>query len=221
MKKIVLIIVILFSFSIKAQYGITGGLSFLKPFGIPSTFVGFKLGGEIPHDNENSFYLNASFYGKKRLDPSIGTTTFQLENIDPNDFSLKFIEADSYFNYLTIDGGNRYYLLDGYDGGVSIYGGSNMMLMINQAKMKVGDYDQSKYRIPVGQSLNGNVVSLGVGFTGGVKYSIPAVGTLFFDLVGDYMILGVPSNNTAVTVSQQFYSPIIFSFNFGFRKDFY
>ena len=68
-------------------------------------------------------------------------------------------------------------------------GGSNMMLMINQAKMKVGDYDQSKYRIPVGQSLNGNVVSLGVGFTGGVKYSIPAVGTLFFSFLTNVSFL--------------------------------
>jgi hypothetical protein len=206
---------------VSAQYGVTGGLSFLRPFGIQSTFVGFKLGGEIPRDNENSLYVNASFYGKKRLDPSVGTTTIQLENIDPNDYSLKFVSTDSYFNYITVDGGNRYYLIDGYDGGFALYGGSNLMGIINQAKMKVSDFDQTKYRLPSGESLNGTVLSLGVGFTGGAKYTVPAVGTFFIDVVADYLILAVSSNQTASNVAQQFYSPIIFSFNFGFRKDLY
>ncbi len=204
-----------------AQYGLTGGISFLRPFGVQSTFVGLKLGGEIPKDNENSIYVNATFYGKKRLDPSLGTTTIQLENIDPNDYSLKFVSTDSYFNYITVDGGNRYYLIDGYDSGFSLYGGSNLMGIINFAKMKIPDYDQSKYRLPQNQSLNGSVISLGVGFTGGAKYSVPAVGTFFFDVVADYMILGMSSNQTASDIGNHFYSPILFSFNFGFRKDFY
>lgn len=205
-----------------AQYSVNGGVSYLKAFGIPKPYIGFHIGGEIPRDNEVSFYLRAAFYANNKLDNVLYPAHYiSLENLDPNDFTIATVKADSYFNYKTIDGGMRYYLMDGYDNGFALYGGSNVMGIINKAKYKVGDFDESKYRLPVGTELTGTILNLGVGFSGGAKYTFTGVGSLYFDLTCDYILIPLSSNQTAADIGYNFYSPLLFSFNFGFRKDFY
>jgi hypothetical protein len=203
-----------------SQYGIGGGLSYLKGFGVAKPYVGFNLFGEFAKDYESSFYIRASFYGKNRLNTT-GTNVVYLESLDPLDFSINSVETVDYVNYTTIDGGIRYYIIDGYDSGFALYGGSNMMAILNQTKRKVSDFDQTKYKLPSTSPLNGTVINLGIGFTGGAKYTIPAVGTLFLDLTVDYLIAGIASNETAQTMANQFYTPLLFGVSFGFRKDFY
>jgi len=215
------IFVCLFSFSSEAQYGLSGGVSLLKGFGVPKPYVGFSLGGEFPRDNEPSFFIKASFYGKNRLDPSLGSTTIYLEALDPNNFSIASVSGNSFFNYTTINGGMRYYILDGYDTGFALYGGSNVMGVINQAKIKADGFDKSTFRIPATNSLNGTILNLGIGFSGGAKYTIPEVGTLFFDAEVDYLVFSLPSNQTASDLASFFYSPVVFSLTLGFRKDLY
>ena len=133
------------------------------------------------------------------------------------------VNGDSYFNYTTIDGGTRYYILDGYDSGFGLYGGSNVIGIVNRAKIKLQDYDHSKYRLPAGTSLNGTVLSLGVGFNGGAKYTFPGIGSLFLDANVNYLLLMIPSNDVSKIITPYFTnnSPLIFTLNFGFRKDFY
>lgn len=219
--------IIFFTFFIQvsatyAQYSINGGVSCLKAFGVVKPYIGFHLGGEIPRDNEVSFYLRAAFYAKNKLDPMFYASQYiALENVNPDDYTLASVRADSYFNYKTIDGGMRYYLLDGYDNGFALYGGSNVMGILNKAKYKLDDYDQSKYRLPTGTTLTGTILNIAAGFSGGAKYTFTGVGSLYFDLTFDYILIPLSSNATAQQIGQKFYSPIIFSFNFGFRKDFY
>jgi hypothetical protein len=221
MKKIFLFLVTFLFISVgRSQYGFGGGLSYLKGFGVTKPYIGFSLFGEFARDYESSIYVRASFYGKNRLNAT-GTDIVYLEALDPLDYSIKFTETIDYVNYTTIDGGIRYYIIDGYDSGFALYGGSNIIAILNQTKRTVGDFDQTKYKLPSSSPLNGSVINLGFGFTGGAKYTIPAVGTLFLDLSLDYLVAGIASNETAQTIANQFYTPLIFGLSLGFRKDFY
>lgn len=221
MKKLLVIFLVFQALVLNAQYSLNGGLSTLKAFGESRPYVGFHLGGEFPRDNETTFYLKAAFYAKNKLDPTLyGSTVFQLTPVDINNSEMS-VEADSYFNYTTFDGGLRYYLLDGYDSGFALYGGTNVMGMINKAKYKLADYDINAYRLPVGTSLGGSILNLGFGFSGGAKYTISGVGSVYFDLALDYLVVSIPGNAAAQSIAGYFYSPIVFSFNLGFRKDFY
>ena len=221
--RFIFIVGLLFGFNLSAQYSITGGLNGLTVFGGAKRFGGFGLGFESPKDNEETFYVRVNFYGKRMLDPSIGQASITLDNIDKTDYTVMSVTGDSYLNYTTIDGGTRYYLFDGYDSGFGLYGGSNVMGVINQAKIKLQDYDHSKYRLPAGSSLTGTVLSLGVGFNGGAKYTFPGIGSLFLDANINYLLLSIPSNDVAKIITPYFTnnSPLLFSINLGFRKDFY
>lgn len=222
LKRIFFILLVFSLTNLDAQYSVSMGLNTLSPFGTSQKYMGFHLGGEFPRDNDVSMYLRASFYGKKKLDPLLyQESTIQLEAIDPNDFNVAFVSGVTTFNYTTIDGGLRYYLLDGYDNGFALYGGSNLMGVFNQAKFKVAEYDQTKYRLPLGIPLTGTILNIGMGLSGGAKYTIPGVGSIYLDATFDYLLVSLPSNTQASSIASNFYSPILFSLNVGFRKDFY
>ncbi len=207
-------------FFINAQYSLNGGLSTLNAFGQKS-YMGFHLGGEFPKSNDLSMYLRASFYGKREADPfTQGSYFIQLDNINPLD-AVTFVKATSTFNYTTFDGGMRYYILDGYDDGFALYGGTNVMGAINSAKFKLDSFDDTKYRVPGTTSLSGTILNVGVGLSGGAKYTFPGIGSIYFDSTVDYLIISKASNSTAQNIGGQFFSSILFSFNIGFRRDFY
>jgi hypothetical protein len=221
-KKLVCLCLLFQWHGLNAQYSFNGGLSTLKAFGIQKPYYGVHLGAEFPKDNEVSFYLRAGFYAKNRLDPLVyPPKQIYLTPIDPLDFTLVTVQADGYFNYKTIDGGMRYYLLEGYDNGMALYGGSNLMGIINKAQYKIGDFDQTKYRLPSGTTTTGTVLNIAAGLSGGAKYTFAGIGSIYFDLTFDYILAALPSNTTAQEIAGSFYSPLVFSFNFGFRKDFY
>ena len=221
--RLILVFGILLSLNSIAQYSITGGLNGLAAFGGLKKFGGFGLGFEVPKDNDETFYARINFYNKNMLDTNMGKISLTLDNIDQNDYTVMSVYGNSFLNYTTIDGGTRYYLLDGYDSGFALYGGSNIMGVINRAKVKLDDYDHSKYRLPAGTSLTGTVLSLGVGFNGGGKYTFPGIGSVFFDANVNYLLLSLPSNEVAKLITPYFTngSPLLFSINIGFRKDFY
>jgi hypothetical protein len=68
------------------------------------------------------------------------------------------------------------------------------------------------------ESGDGKIISIAMGIQGGMKYTIPATGTFYFDIGGQYSIFGQASNNN---VSTSFYSPLFFTFNVGYRRDLY
>jgi hypothetical protein len=65
----------------------------------------------------------------------------------------------------------------------------------------------------------GSIISLAAGLQGGMKYTIPATGTFYFDINGQYALFGKANNITAS--NSQLYSQLFFTFNVGFRKDLY
>ena len=131
----------------------------------------------------------------------------------------------SSFNYTTLEGGTRYYIGNDYDNGFSGYGGSNFLLAFNSIKRDyektdiTGVYEwENNYNTSDGEE-DGRIISFALGVQGGVKYTIPGTGTVYFDISAQYNIAGVPNNVTAQNTN--LYSPLFFIFNIGFRKDLY
>lgn len=214
---ILFIIVLLNSMFSTGQFGATGGLSVLKAFGTPKPFVGFHIGGEVPRDDQISIYGRISFYGKQRepIDGSTNVEAFSQSTIP----YTQTIGYKTSMNYTIIEGGNRYYIGDGYDSGFGGYGGGNLLMIFNSVKREYGDYDQSLYKLGQYDLAKGSIFNLGVGLGGGIKHTLAGIGTLYLDANFAYMIMSTASNTTASKTS--LYSPLLFTFNFGFRKDFY
>ena len=94
-----------------------------------------------------------------------------------------------------------------------------MAILFYGVKRNYDEFDQSLYVLPIDEDPKGTILSLSIGLQGGVKYTIPAVGTVYIDITGSYAILAQANNYTASESS--FYSPLLFGFNLGFRKDLY
>jgi len=213
---LVLALLILGNYS-NAQFGLSGGVSMLKGFGIPQPFVGFHIGGELPRDDQNSIYGRISFYAKQT--ETISSTTMLTANdllTIPYNINVAY---KSSMNYTVLEGGNRYYIGDGYDSGFGAYGGGNFMIMFNSVKRNYDDYDETKYSLPVTETPRGSIFSVAFGLNGGVKHTFAGVGTLYGDAGFGYVLIGKPSNGTAQTTN--LYSNLLFTFSIGFRKEFY
>jgi hypothetical protein len=195
------------------QFGVMVGPSVMRPFGVQKTFVGFHLGGEYSLDDATSYFGRFTHY--------LGATD-PLRNVTPlQALNATFPYAETSFttstNYTCLSGGARYYLGDGYETGLSAYGGSTINLVFNSIKAEFEPYDESKYILPDGFNRKGNAFGFGIGLQGGVKYGIVSLGTIYFDLGLDYLI-AYQGSNTMASYSP-YLSNILFQFNLGFRKD--
>jgi hypothetical protein len=205
-----------------SQLSLNGGLGTLNGFGVKKTFFGLNLGLEYPKSNQTTIFGRIAYYIPRNEDDStqayasaISTTTF------PYTLQRNYIVSTG---YLTIEGGTRYYLLNGYDNGFSIYGGSTILVCVNKIKRNYGDwnytYNEANYE-NYGDA-KGTILNLGVGLQGGLKYTFPSIGTFFCDLSGNYLIIRQASNGMVnESTNYPFNSAMLFTFNLGFRKDFY
>ncbi|MEN9913771.1 MAG: hypothetical protein RL528_505 [Bacteroidota bacterium] len=205
-----------------SQLSLNGGLGTLNGFGAKKTFYGFNLGLEYPKSNQTTIYGRIAYYIPRNNSDStlsyasaISTTTF------PYTLQRNYIVSTG---YLTIEGGTRYYLLNGYDNGFSIYGGSTILVCVNKIKRNYSDwkytYNEANYE-NYGDA-KGTILNLGVGLQGGLKYTFPSIGTFFCDFSGNYLIIRQASNGMVnESTNYPFNSAMLFTFNLGFRKDFY
>lgn len=220
MKKLFVIFVLIFlGKTAIGQMGISGGINMLKDFGTPKPYVGLHFGVEVPRDDENSIYGRVSFYGKQSDDIKNYTvvTAFDPTTIP---YSLNVGYKNS-MNYTILEGGNRYYIGDGYDSGFGAYGGGTGMVIFNTVKRTYDDYDQAVYSLPDNEIPRGAIVSLALGLNGGFKYTFAGVGSIYGDAGFGYVLFGKPSNTTAQQLFYAKYSGLIFTFNIGFRKELY
>ena len=202
-----------------AQTGVAGGFSMLKAFGIQGVYPGLHLGVEIPRDAEVSYFARITY-----TLPNYTSDSLLGEAVDPmTNPSVDYKNVKVGMNYLNIEGGTRYYLGNGYDYGWSAYGGTLLMLSVNTVRLKPDeDFDPSKYQFKgaSGEELpnRGTIVALSFGLNAGVKnhYSF---GMLYFDMSLAYSLFHIPSNELAQTRAS--FSPLLFGFNIGFRKDLY
>lgn len=215
MKKLLSILFLMICITSFAQYSIYGGPTVLRPIGIGKSFVGLNIGAEIPKDDESSVYLRANLFLKKS---DSSATSIYLTNIDPNDYTLNSVRTRNSLNYFSFEGGLRRYLGGGYDNSFAFFGGTNLMGVVYSSKSKIDSYDHTKYTLPASSQVAGSVLALCIGLNGGVKYTFPGIGTVFYDMSLDYMLKYV---FTSQNVPTTYLSPLLISFNVGFRKEFY
>ncbi len=203
-----------------AQFGLSGGVNMLKGFGGPKPYMGLHLSGEIPRDDYVSFFVKASFYAKQT---ELTQMTGYLQAVSPT--TIPYTQNVSYFNsmnYTVLEGGNRFYIGDGYDNGFGAYGGGTLQVVFNTVKRKYDfdEIDMSVYQLPVTEKIKGTIFGLGFGLSGGLKYSFAGYGTAYFESGFSYILNAQASNATASGASN-LYSPLFFTFSLGFRKEFY
>jgi hypothetical protein len=207
-----------------SQISLNVGLGTLNGFDEKiKTFYGFNLGLEYPKSNQTTIFGRFTYYIPRNNSDStlsyasaISTTTlpYQLQR----NYTIST-------GYLTIEGGTRYYLINGYDNGFSIFGGSTILLCLNKIKRNYADwnypYNESNYE-NYGDT-KGTILNLGVGLQGGLKYTFTSIGTFFCDFSGNYLIIRQASNDMVIESTNYpiSTSPILFTFNLGWRKDFY
>lgn len=207
-----------------AQFGVSGGVSTLKAFGTPKPYVGMHIGAEVPRDDQISFYGRASFYLKQMqpMAPYENQLLVQAYELS-NPMQFEYITYDQSFNYTVLEGGNRYYIGEGYDSGFGAYGGGNVAIIFNSVKRKYdwANVSEAEYYLPSNELPKGSVFNLGFGLEGGAKYTFAGIGTLYLDASFAYLVMAYPSNSTANSGLNAMGSPLLFTFNFGFRKDIY
>ena len=219
MKLILAITLLFFTHSVFSQTGISVGGSIINGFGSQKYLPGINLGVEIPRDNESSLYVRASFTTR-----STSTETVLFQAIDPlTSPVVKNGVSDFKNGMFNLEGGTRYYFGEGYDSGMALYGGTMVMLNTNGVvRREASGVDETKYEFvnSLGEPYpkKGRIVSLNIGLNVGFKKHI-GVGMVFFDVTAAYSILGLSSNDLANQYGT--FSPLIFAFNLGFRRDLY
>jgi hypothetical protein len=215
-----LFLVPLFSFS---QVSFDGGTGFLQGFGATKGFTNLHLGIEIPRATDQSIYGRFSYFFPVK-EQDLLTQVYSTDiNIVPYTLDVNYNLST---NYSIFEGGTRRYIGNDYDYGFSGYSGTNVMLIINKVKSTfsststTGKPWENDYILdPALEPREGTILSFALGLQGGIKYTFPAVGTVYADLSGQYVLFGLASNNTAS--SSALLSNLFFIFNVGFRKDLY
>ena len=232
--------------TMNAQVSISAGTGFLRGFQSEMSFYGLHGGFELPRNNDVTLYGRIGHYFSQSSDDISGDILNQtnFDALMPPSLQVNYSPS---INYTTLEGGTRYYIGNDYDNGFSGYGGTNFLLAFNKVKRayeKTGswfwidpsdpldengnstlpyttsDFDWSNNYDNPGLDENGRWISFALGLQGGVKYTIPGTGTVYFDISAQYFIAGAPNNTTAENASQ-LVSPLVFIFNVGFRKDLY
>ena len=213
MKKLSLIIALIVAGSVSAQVSFSAGSSTVKGFGTPKWFTGFHVGVEVPRDDAMSFYGRYTHQFARGGDSIFDYAVANDVTTSPYTINVKGVPT---MNYHIFEGGTRYYLGDGFDFGFAGYGGTNFMLVYNKIASRHDNYDASKYTLDQTTSRDGGIISLGMGLSGGVKYTFPRLGTFYTDLSISYLFLGQASGEFTYT---DLYSRVLFGINVGYRRD--
>jgi len=215
--------------SLNAQVSLSAGMGMVNGFSTDKSFFGLHGGIELPRNNDVTFYGRFGHYFS-RPDDVQNTGTVILQDLTNTTLPYQLqVHSSSTFNYTTVEGGTRYYIGNDYDNGFSAYGGTNFMLLFNKVKLEyekediTGTYEWADdYALSSTDEDRGVIIGLALGIQGGLKYTIPAVGTAYFDVSGQYSIVAAANNSIAQQeMHNGQFSPLFFVFTVGFRKDLY
>jgi len=221
----VFFIVVLFvcSFSY-AQLSIGGGASLLSEFGGKGTKYGLNIIVEKPRNNETTFtgrMVYAFANEHKELVPGGGLPATAKDSSET--ISVPIYSSSS-MDYLMLDFGTRTYIINGFDEGFSLYGGTQLGGILNRVKWgNTINYDDSKYTImpslldPWRNGGEGSIIRFHIGLNGGGKYTIPNLGSFFFE-AGVHL---TPIVISSVDLPQGLVNSVFFNFNIGFRRELY
>lgn len=217
--KILFSVLVTFCFGTAAfsQFAIGGGPALLKAFGVKSPYIGLSVIGEVPMDEQSSYYGKLGYFGKQQGANALIYAYAIDVNTAPQVLSINSRQT---FNYITIEGGRRYYFGNGYDYGFAPYGGTHLMAVFNQITQTTDNFDKSKYTLNgtgTGSESRGSIFNLAFGLSGGLKNDF-AWGTLYLDVAFDYFILSKATNQAAVNGYNELGSSVLFTFGVGYKK---
>lgn len=218
MKGIKLLFALFIAATSFGQVGISGGLSSLKAFGPNKPWGGFHIGIEVPRDDQASYFFRFTHHFPVKENDSLAISLMprDINNVPSGMPYYPTIGSLPSMNYNIFEFGTRYYLGSGYDFGWAGYGGTNFVLTFNKVRSNPADYDQEIYYIDDVYNYEGTAFSLGFGLNGGVKYSRPPWGTVYFDISIAYILLYQQNTNS---MYNSMIRPLTFGFNLGYRKD--
>lgn len=230
---IIIFLGILFTFMSNiswTQYSLGGGISTYHGLNLKSKVNRFGINGfvELPKTNDVVLFIRAAYmFPEKEID---GVDIINKSN-SSDTLSADFISKTSYF---AVDGGTRHYFINDYDIGFALFAGPHIKGILTS-------YSEN-YRIPDGINPDNYVVNpppkpdggtapqknitntdpiysllFAFGGTVGVKYQLPYKGALMFDL-GLEIVTGL--YDPARVLGNEI-SPLSFSFNLGYRFDWY
>lgn len=223
--KYALVVVTLSLFSaVFAQVSISVGTGILNGVGTQKNSFGFNLGLELPRSSDLTFFVRASAFLPNQ-DSTTRYANMTANNVTTTPYTLS-VPYNIKSHTLYVEGGTRSYMLNDYDNGFALYGGSVFGIGINTTSAKFSKFDYTKqyeweglYSLPNANPTKGSIYYLALGIQGGFKYTIPVRGTLFFDITGTYSVLNL-ANNSAGENSHT-YSRLNFLFQLGYRRDLY
>jgi hypothetical protein len=227
-----LLLQVMLTFGLSAQFSYGGGLNLTRFINTQTiqnqslSMPGFHAQLEIPRSGDVTIYGRVSYLFPKA---NYDTLTSYVTAINDNDNTNPYILAvNSRYktNYFMIEGGNRYYIGNDYDNGFAGYGGSGISLGIGKVRKAYESEDVSgqysweqTHQIDNTEIIEGRLFTLGGYLQGGLKYTIPAIGTIYSDITLNYLLLANANNNAAA--STEYLSPLFFNFVIGFKKDLY
>lgn len=215
MKKNGLILLfVLVGFQLMAQFSINAGTSLFNNFGIGTNFYGFDFGAEYSDSDDQSYWGRISIYPGKN---NMNVDSVYLTNVDPNQ-NFKNLGYTIRTSYTQISGGSRYYIGDGYEYGFAAFGGYKFSVIVGTAKFEYDEYDKQKYILPDNAPFRSQILFLGIGLNGGVKYSFGTAGTVYLDFSADYGLINSRSND-GILYSDYLRTNVFFGINLGYRKD--
>lgn len=202
------------------QVGVFGGASVVKGFGQRGVYyTGINAGVEVPRDDMTSFFGRVIMSLPYKEEGSIQATAIDPTTTFP---SVKQVPCEFRNSVFNLQFGTRYYVGNGYDYGLSAYGGSIFELGTMGVTRKVADgaYDEDKYMLVDSENQEypkrGRIISFNLGLNAGVKYNF-MFGVLFFDVTGSYSLFPLSSN--ALSTDYGNFAYVNFGFNIGYRKD--
>ena len=207
------IILVIVSFSAKAQVGLMIGPGLNYGFGSGQLFKTLNLGVEIPRDENASILIRAYASLKNSKADSTYAEAYDLMTSP----SVKTVNVKNGVTQFGLQGGTRrYFIGSNFDYGFGLYGGTVFDFSFYKLSSKlVDEIDESAYRVTT--SNNGSVFLLSFGLQGGVKKQF-AFGTLFTDLSLSYAIVAAGSAKLSGNAGSQV-SALNFGFTIGYRKD--
>jgi hypothetical protein len=209
---------------VSAQISFDAGTGVLKGFGAPKSFGNVHLGIEVPRSTDQSVYGRFSYFFPVTESTTQSTfVTGNNANINPYNLTVNYNRST---NYALFEGGTRKYIGNDFDFGFSGYSGTNIMVIVNKVKNVYSTTDitglswANNYSLSPNEEREGTILSLALGLQAGVKYTFPAIGTVYADISGQYLLTKPTASN--FTASQtQLLSSLFVLFNVGFRKDLY
>lgn len=224
-KKLFIFILLFIAANSNAQLILGANPSYHIPFGKEA---GMGFGAQIliekPSNERNSYFGKISYFFPRK---SVTKDAFVADAIDPNT-QPSSLNLSIFTNYSTfsVEFGRRTYWINPIDYGFSIYGGTTMMISFSNVKNRLDSYNKNLYQL-FGQdgtssdnNINGkgNIFSLGISLSGGMKYDINHFGTVFLDLNFGYNFLQLATNSIASQGYQNLGSSLNFYFGLGYRK---